>query len=131
MDQRVGRGVALLFHDRSTRRGSMVSSTPRAHFTPRKDMVPFYRWLGWPHGRSGRAENLVPTGIFFLFHKYRSVTSQYKLRFHSLTKNTSTKDVARFVNYCVLRSIPDRPAYSQSLHRLSYPAHGAQRIPGS
>ena len=47
MAQRVGRGVALLFHDRGTRRG-----------------YPFYRRLGGPQGRSGRAENLVPTGIW-------------------------------------------------------------------
>ena len=32
--QRVGRGIALLFHDRGTRRGGVVSSTPRPHFTP-------------------------------------------------------------------------------------------------
>ena len=35
--QRVGRGKALLFHDRGTRRGWVVSSTPRPHFTPGKD----------------------------------------------------------------------------------------------
>ena len=38
--QRVGRGIALLFHDRGTRRGWVVSSTPRPHFTPGKDSVP-------------------------------------------------------------------------------------------
>ena len=32
--QRVGRGTALLFHDRGTRRGQVVSSTPRPCFTP-------------------------------------------------------------------------------------------------
>ena len=32
--QTVGRGIALLFHDRGTRRGCVVSSTPRPHFTP-------------------------------------------------------------------------------------------------
>ena len=32
--QRVGRGVALFFHDRGTRRGWVVSSTSRPHFTP-------------------------------------------------------------------------------------------------
>ena len=62
--QRVGRGIALLFHDCSTRRGWVVSSTPRPHFTPGKDPVhPFYRRLGEPQGRSGRVEDLVPTGI--------------------------------------------------------------------
>ena len=34
--QRVGRGIALLFRARVTRR---VSSTPRPHFTPGKEMV--------------------------------------------------------------------------------------------
>jgi len=38
--QRVGRGIALLFLDRGTRRGWVASSTPRPHFTPRKDPVP-------------------------------------------------------------------------------------------
>ena len=33
--QRVGKGVALLFHDRGTRRGWVVCSTPRMHFTTR------------------------------------------------------------------------------------------------
>jgi len=61
--QRVGRGLALLFLDRSTRRGWVVSSTPRPHFIPGKTRYPFYRRLGGPQGRSGRAGNLVPTGI--------------------------------------------------------------------
>ena len=56
--QKVGRGIALLFHDRGTRREWVVSSTPRPQFTPGKD-----RRLGGSQGRSGRAENLVPTGI--------------------------------------------------------------------
>ena len=61
--QRVGRGIAVLFHDRGTRRGWVVSSTPRPQFTPGKNRYPFYRRLGGPQGRSGRAENLVRTGI--------------------------------------------------------------------
>jgi len=48
--QRVGRGVALLFHDRGTRRGWVVSSTPRLHFTPGKDLVPILREAGWAPG---------------------------------------------------------------------------------
>jgi len=62
--QRVNRGIALLFHDRGTRRGWVVSSTPRPHCTPGKTRYPFYRRLGGPQGRSGWAENLVPTGIW-------------------------------------------------------------------
>ena len=50
MVQRVGRGIALLFHDRGTRSGWVVSSTPRPHFTPGKDQVPILQEAGWPPG---------------------------------------------------------------------------------
>ena len=49
--QRVGRGIALLFHDRGTRRGWVVSSTPRPHFIPGKDPVPIVQETGWAPGR--------------------------------------------------------------------------------
>jgi len=45
--QRVCRGIALLFHDRGTRRGWVVSSTPRPHFTPGKDPVPILQDPWW------------------------------------------------------------------------------------
>ena len=48
--QRVGRGIALLFRDRGTRRGWVVSSTPRPHFTPGKDPVPILQEAGWAPG---------------------------------------------------------------------------------
>jgi len=62
--QRVGRGIALLFHDRGTRRGWVVNSTPRPHFTPRERPGTHFTggWEG-PRAGSGRAENLVPTEI--------------------------------------------------------------------
>ena len=50
MAQRVGRDIALLFHDRGTRRGWMVSGTPRPHFTPGKDPVPIVQEAGWAPG---------------------------------------------------------------------------------
>ena len=81
--QRVGRGIALLFHDRGTRRGWVVSSTSRPHFTPGKDSVPILQEAGWAPG---------------------PVWTGGKSRPH-------------------LDSIPDLPARSQSLYRLSYPAH--------
>jgi hypothetical protein len=37
---RVDRGIAVLFHDLGTRRGWVVSSMPRPHFTLGKDPVP-------------------------------------------------------------------------------------------
>jgi len=48
--QRVGRGIAVLFHDRGTRRGWVVSSTPRSLFTPGKDPVPILQEAGWVPG---------------------------------------------------------------------------------
>ena len=62
--QRVGRDIALLFHDRGTRRGvSGQQHAPAALYPQGKIRYPFYRRLGGPQNRSGRAENLVPTGI--------------------------------------------------------------------
>ena len=81
--QRVGRGIALLFHDRDTRRGWVVSSTPPPHFTSGKDPVPVLQEAGWTPGP-------VWTG----------------------GKSRPHRD-----------SIPDRPARSQLLYRLSYPSH--------
>jgi len=80
--QRVSRGIALLFLDRDTRRGWVVSSTPRPHFTPVKDPVPILQEAGWAPGP-------VWTGGKSLPHQ---------------------------------DSIPNRPASSQSLYQLSYPA---------
>jgi len=48
--QRVARGTALRFHDRGTRRGWVVNSTPRPHFTPGKDPVPILQEAGWVPG---------------------------------------------------------------------------------
>ena len=48
--QRVDRGIVLLFHDRGTRRGWVVSSTPWPHFTPGKDPVPILQNAGWAPG---------------------------------------------------------------------------------
>ena len=89
MAQRLGRGIALLFHDRGTRRGWVVSSTPRPHFATGKDPVPISQETGWAPGQ-------VWTGV----------------------KSRPHRD-----------SIPDRPARSQSLYRLSYPAHKFMIIP--
>jgi len=61
--QRVGRGVALLFHDRYTRRGEWSAARLGHTLPPGKTRYPLYRRLGGTQGRSGRAENRVPTGI--------------------------------------------------------------------
>jgi len=48
--QSVGRDIALLFHDRGTRRGWVVNSTPRPHFTAGKDPVPILQETGLAPG---------------------------------------------------------------------------------
>jgi hypothetical protein len=56
--QRVDRGIALLFHDRGTRRGWVVSRTLRPHFTPRQDPVPILqeaRWAAGPDWTGGKS----------------------------------------------------------------------------
>ena len=61
--QRVGRGIALLFHDRGTRRGWVVNSTPRSYFTHGKEPVPILQEARWAPGPVWTGEILVPTGI--------------------------------------------------------------------
>jgi len=64
--QRVGRGIALLFHDRGTRSGWVVISTPRPHFTPRKEPVPILQEAGcapgpvWMGRKSHTHRDLIP-----------------------------------------------------------------------
>jgi len=43
--------------------GEWSAARPGRALPPGKSRYPFYRWLGGPQGRSGLAENLVPTGI--------------------------------------------------------------------
>jgi len=62
--QRVGRDIALLFHDRAALEGGeWPAARPGRTLPPGKTRYPFYRRLGGPQGRSGQAGNLVPTGI--------------------------------------------------------------------
>jgi len=53
-------GIALLFLDHGTRRGSGVSVTPRPLFIPWKTCYPLYRRLGDPQGRSGQVRKISP-----------------------------------------------------------------------
>ena len=67
MAQRVGRGIALLFHDSGTRRGWVVSSTARPHFAPGKDSVPILQEVGllpgpvWTGGKTRPHRDSIPT----------------------------------------------------------------------
>jgi len=43
--------------------GEWSAARPGRTLPPGKTRYPFYRSLGEPQGRSGRTENIVPTGI--------------------------------------------------------------------
>ena len=43
--------------------GEWSAARPGRTLLQEKSRYPFYRRLGGPQGRSGRAENLLPTGI--------------------------------------------------------------------
>jgi len=60
--QRVDRGIALLFHDRGTRRGWVVSSTPRPHFKARERPGTHCKggWVGPKAGLDGRKISSPP-----------------------------------------------------------------------
>ena len=63
MAQRVGRGIALLFHDHGTRRGEWSVARPDLHY-PRKDPVPIVQEAGWAPGPVWiGAENLALLGF--------------------------------------------------------------------
>ena len=54
MAQRVGRGIALLLHDRGTRRGEWSAARSGRILPPGKTRYTFYRRLRGPQGQSGR-----------------------------------------------------------------------------
>ena len=58
MAQRVGRGMTAALE-----RGAWSAARPGRILPPAKTRYPFYRRLGGPQGRSGRAENLAPPGF--------------------------------------------------------------------
>ena len=58
--QRVRSGITLIFHDRGTRRGWVVSSTPRPYFTCGKDPVPILQEAGWAPGPVWAGEKSRP-----------------------------------------------------------------------
>ena len=102
--QRVGRGIALLFHDRGTRREWVVSITPRPYFNPRKDPVPIVQEAGWAPRPVWTDEKPRPIGIRYPGGPVRS-QSLYRLiyRAHSVAWSCVTitllSDViSRFTN---------------------------------
>ena len=61
--QRVGRGMLYSSMTAALEGGEWAAARPGRTLPSVKTRYPFYRRLGGPQGRSGRAENLVPTSI--------------------------------------------------------------------
>jgi len=97
MAQRVCRGMVLLFHDRDTRRGSVVSSTPRPHFTPGKDPVSILQEARWgPRAYTDWATR--PTkGRAVSLQAWSDPEGSRKLRFPDFT--TMTQDGGKVVSF--------------------------------
>jgi hypothetical protein len=57
---RESRGIALPFHDHSTRKGEGSASRPGRSLTPGKTRYQLYRSLGGPQGRTGQVRKISP-----------------------------------------------------------------------
>jgi len=98
--QRVGRGIALLFYDRGTRRRWVVSSTPQPHFTPGIDPVPIVQEAGWAPGPVWTGGKSRPHRDSIPDHPTRS-QSLYRLSY------SAHKVVCRNWNLCGNHSVTD------------------------
>ena len=76
---------ALLFHDRGTRRGWVVSSTPRPHFTPGQDPVPILQEAVWDPG---------PVWTGGTSHPHRLSYPAQRSPFYSIILRTETREEA-------------------------------------
>ena len=83
--------------------GEWSAARPGRTLPPGKTRYPFYRKLGGPQGRSGRAENLVPTGI-----RSRTVQSIVSRHTDWATHPQSCQYLKYYLNICfkILRNPP-------------------------
>ena len=130
--------------------GEWSAARPGRILPPGKTGYPFYKRLGGPQGRSGREENLVPTGIRSrtvqpLVRRYIGIYIKSPLGRSARAENLVPTGIrSRTVHPLVSRyiviyikyplgqyaraenlvpqreSIPEHPAPSQSLHRYLY-----------
>jgi len=93
LGQRVGEGIALLFHDRDTRRGWVVSCTPRPHFTPGKDPVPILQEAGgapgpvWTGGKSPPHWDSIPDRPARIVSRYTDWATYVPIKRYSYSIN--------------------------------------------
>ena len=85
----MGKVIALLFHDRGTRKGWVVSCTPRPHFTPGKEPVPIFQEAGWALGPVWTGGKSCPHRDSILDCPARS-QSLYQLSYLAYSSSLST-----------------------------------------
>ena len=110
---RGSRGISLLFLDHDTRKGEGLASSPGRSLPPGKTRYPLCRRLGGPQGRSGREENLVPTGI--RSRTVQPVTSRYT---HYATRPTPRALTFRNSVFCPHSVIMLFRVWSENKQRL-------------
>ena len=79
MAQRVGRGIALLFHDNGTRRGEWSASRPGRNLPPWKTRYPLYRRLGGPQEENLTLPGLDPRTVQPVVSRYTDWATQDKI----------------------------------------------------
>jgi len=97
--QRVGRGIALLFHDRGTRREWVFISTPRPHFTLGKDPVSILQEAGWAPGPVWMGKKSCPYWDSILDPLTRS-QSLYQLSYPSHTHTHTCICIYIYIYIC-------------------------------
>jgi len=116
--QRVGTGIAIPFHDHGTRRGCVVSSTPRPNFTPGKDQVPILQEAGCAPGLVWTGRKSRPHRDLILDHPARG-QSLYRLGYPAHRYNG--KDSINWVWFGSFWNI--RLAYRIGLHYSWWTTH--------
>jgi len=121
MAHSVGRGIALLFHDPSIRRGWVVSSMPRPHFTPKKYTIPIVQEAGcapgpvWTGGKSRPHRDSIPD------HPVRKIPYIWQCNIRMLARSYMFVSVLLIVEVCLFRT--KMPVKSQQHGQVNAVSH--------
>jgi len=87
--------------------GEWSAARPDHTLPPGKNRYPFYRRLSGPQGRSGRAENLFPTGIRSRTIHYKKKTSyiSWSLRKHNTVVIRSLARIEPYIQHFMMDSV--------------------------
>ena len=102
--QRVSRGITLLFHDRGTGSGWVVSSTARPHFTPGKYTVPILQEAGWAPGPAWTGGKSRPHRNSTPDRRYTDWATGPTRNMHMPTKITNIFTTNLIISRDILRS---------------------------